>query len=207
MPYYEKSVSAREAFDAGLTRYFTGKPCKRGHIAERMVSNGVCHECLSEVTKRRRESVKQWRKDNPEKLLEQGRRYAAKHPETAEKSSAKYRSENADKIRDRARDSKRRMRLINPEMEKARLAKFYAKRESEKSLIAGRERPAVCDICGEFNRQICFDHCHSTGLFRGWLCDRCNKTLGIVKDSPELLRSLADYLEKNNGLGKTERAA
>lgn len=29
----------------GLTRYFTGEPCLRGHIAERHVSNGNCCEC------------------------------------------------------------------------------------------------------------------------------------------------------------------
>lgn len=29
----------------GSTRYFTGKPCQRGHVAERQTSNGVCLEC------------------------------------------------------------------------------------------------------------------------------------------------------------------
>jgi hypothetical protein len=28
-----------------MKRYFTGKPCKRGHIAERLVSNSTCVEC------------------------------------------------------------------------------------------------------------------------------------------------------------------
>ena len=30
------------------TRYFTGKPCKRGHIAERLVRSGACAKCLCE---------------------------------------------------------------------------------------------------------------------------------------------------------------
>lgn len=29
----------------GQTRYFTGKPCKNGHVAERRVSDGRCIEC------------------------------------------------------------------------------------------------------------------------------------------------------------------
>jgi len=29
----------------GLTYYFTGKPCKHGHLAERFVSFGGCVEC------------------------------------------------------------------------------------------------------------------------------------------------------------------
>lgn len=32
----------------GATRYFTGIPCKRGHIAERRASNQCCVECTKE---------------------------------------------------------------------------------------------------------------------------------------------------------------
>lgn len=38
---------------AGETRYYTGKPCPKDHIAERMVSNGRCVECLREDRDRR----------------------------------------------------------------------------------------------------------------------------------------------------------
>jgi hypothetical protein len=30
----------------GLKRYFTGEPCVRGHIAERVTANGTCHHCF-----------------------------------------------------------------------------------------------------------------------------------------------------------------
>ena len=56
-------------------------------------------------------------------------------------------------------------------------------------------RPKNCEICGE-DGKICWDHDHKTGLFRGWLCNRCNRTLGFVYDNPELLRNLANYLER-----------
>ena len=36
-----------EASVAGLTKFFTGTPCKRGHISERYTSTGACAECLS----------------------------------------------------------------------------------------------------------------------------------------------------------------
>jgi hypothetical protein len=29
----------------GLSRYFTGEPCARGHLAERYVLSGTCLEC------------------------------------------------------------------------------------------------------------------------------------------------------------------
>lgn len=37
-------VSSKQAIEQGLKRYFTGKPCKYGHIAERLVNAG-CMEC------------------------------------------------------------------------------------------------------------------------------------------------------------------
>jgi hypothetical protein len=38
-------ISRAEAKAKGLNRYFTGKPCKHGHVAERVVFNGACVEC------------------------------------------------------------------------------------------------------------------------------------------------------------------
>lgn len=75
------------------------------------------------------------------------------------------------------------------------------RREARLAELAGRPRPDVCDICGEHNSRrgdvIAFDHCHKHGHFRGWLCDRCNTSLGAAEDNPSLLRKMADYLERN----------
>lgn len=40
-----KVISPSEARAQGLTRYYTGRPCLRGHIDERLVSNSTCAEC------------------------------------------------------------------------------------------------------------------------------------------------------------------
>lgn len=42
-----KIINLSEAKAAGLTKYFTGKPCKHGHVAERYVGGGACTDCLS----------------------------------------------------------------------------------------------------------------------------------------------------------------
>jgi hypothetical protein len=43
-------LAARALRDAarinGIARYFTGEPCKLGHIADRLVSNSTCVECM-----------------------------------------------------------------------------------------------------------------------------------------------------------------
>jgi hypothetical protein len=41
-----KIISRAEAKASGATRYFTGKPCKHDHIAERSTVNSTCLECL-----------------------------------------------------------------------------------------------------------------------------------------------------------------
>jgi len=61
---------------------------------------------------------------------------------------------------------------------------------------APRPRPEQCELCGALG-VICFDHNHATGEFRGWLCRRCNITLGMVKDNRELLLAMVNYLLLN----------
>jgi len=46
-------ISRKAAFAQGLVRYFTGTPCKQGHIAERYVSTGSCIECHNPFKLRR----------------------------------------------------------------------------------------------------------------------------------------------------------
>jgi hypothetical protein len=60
--------------------------------------------------------------------------------------------------------------------------------------LAGRKRPKKCDVC-KGAKKISFDHCHSTKLFRGWLCHGCNIALGFARNNPKILRKLADYQE------------
>lgn len=42
---------------------------------------------------------------------------------------------------------------------------------------SGEMRHGPCDICHRVLK-LNFDHDHSTGEFRGWLCTRCNTGLG-----------------------------
>ena len=56
-----------------------------------------------------------------------------------------------------------------------------------------RPKPDICEICRE-SGLICYDHDHETGKFRGWICDKCNKTLGFAKENPQRLIAIADYI-------------
>lgn len=43
-----------EARALGAAHYFTGEPCKFGHVAKRIVRNGSCYECFRIADNRRR---------------------------------------------------------------------------------------------------------------------------------------------------------
>lgn len=57
---------------------------------------------------------------------------------------------------------------------------------------------AVCDICGNPDRKVVFDHNHTTGKFRGFLCQACNSGIGQFADDPALMEKAIMYL-KNEG--------
>ena len=54
-------------------------------------------------------------------------------------------------------------------------------------------KPDKCPICLEPNKKLELDHCHITGLFRGWLCRTCNTASGRFKDSVEVIKRLLQY--------------
>ena len=87
-------ITRKEAQSKGLTHYFTGKPCKHGHVAKRFRS-GPCTECARTIhktvnskeyhaaywpqyyaknKKARYEKSKEWAANNQEKKKVAGRR-------------------------------------------------------------------------------------------------------------------------------------
>jgi hypothetical protein len=58
----------------------------------------------------------------------------------------------------------------------------------------------VCTLCKKDVHQmtkkgLVADHCHITGLFRGWICDKCNTGMERFGDDPATLRKAAEYQE------------
>jgi len=69
-----RSCPLKDARAAGLKQYFTGKPCRKGHIAYRLTINGQCIECAKfykkldrekEINRKKAiEKSREWRKRN-----------------------------------------------------------------------------------------------------------------------------------------------
>lgn len=129
-----------------------------------------------------------WRLANPEKYAAQRATYRAR-PEVKESE------------RQRARDC----RSANPDKSRNAVKAWRAtsgydpvaanRRRLEKK--AQRPKPDSCECCGSGGK-ICWDHDHATGAFRGWLCEPCNKALGMAHDSLPRLIALVAYLEAHN---------
>lgn len=166
-------LSRREAAATRQTRYFTGEPCKHGHIAQRMTVNSCCFICLLGRTQ------KFWR-DYREASLARNKRWRLK---------------NIEHVRIMGIKNSRKFRKRRPDVIKKLNESVRTKKVTKQEKIAGRIKPSHCDICGEKKRYIVFDHCHAHGNFRGWLCNSCNVALGLVKDNSSLLRKMAKYLD------------
>lgn len=54
-----------------------------------------------------------------------------------------------------------------------------------------------CCICGQINKKLVADHCHSSGLFRDFICYSCNTLLGSI-ENPDKLSHIISYLDKHN---------
>ena len=77
VPYAGPVVKRQDAKSAGQTRYFTGTPCCRGHIAQRFVSTCSCLIC--------------WRED--------GKRFRALNRDKARRYENTYRAANPEKVK------------------------------------------------------------------------------------------------------------
>jgi hypothetical protein len=86
----------------GYLRYFTGIPCKKGHIAERSVANGNCLVCSKEnMAKMRRSQSKEKKLIELEKNKIRAAKWRMKNPNHENTKIAKkaYKIRNISKVR------------------------------------------------------------------------------------------------------------
>ena len=58
-----------------------------------------------------------------------------------------------------------------------------------------------CYNCGRTDKKLVFDHDHETLAHRGWLCDNCNRSIGMLGDTIESLERAIRYLKGENLYG------
>lgn len=110
-------VSLEFAKKNGLTHYFTGIECRRGHISKRLTSGRKCAECAKEDDIKVRD-----------KRLEYFSDYQKKNPEKAKAACAKYNEANREKRREQDR-----LRKQKPETKAKRAAYERARRQNKRA--------------------------------------------------------------------------
>lgn len=81
-----------DAKAAGLTRYFTGKPCKYGHVAERSVASRMCVTCAQSNTRL-------WRKENKPHISEYNKNYLIENRAAIYANHTENRRKNPERVR------------------------------------------------------------------------------------------------------------
>lgn len=142
---------------------------------------------------------KAYREAHREEANRRTREWALANPEKRRATERAYRQKNKRKIR----EQKKAWRKANPDKHNAANKRWkinaMLKLCDFDALLA--QQNGKCAICRNASTgrkksgRLAIDHCHSTGKVRGLLCHRCNTMLGQSKDSPEILRAAALYLE------------
>lgn len=160
-------ISRADAEAAGLKHFFTGVPCKRGHVCERYVSGTAgCIECSRLLAsmpeakariKARDRARSKVRRTTPEgkAWFNKYRRGVADHEIPAPPADGRC------ELCGEAAGSRRPWRLVwdhDHDLE----ALGYSKAE-----------------------------CH-----RGWLCSKCNRAMGLLGDNVQGLLKAADYIRR-----------
>lgn len=142
----EKLPSTRaEAAALGLTHYFTGKPCKHGHIRPRTVSGRSCVECANAAARR-------WSKNNPDKETAKTARWAAANKWSKTARDKRYREAHPERIKEKSRrcylslppghgaEASRKHRQNNPESAKAAARRWRLANRPIKAAESQRRR-------------------------------------------------------------------
>lgn len=80
-----KLIKRKEALAEGKLHYFTGKPCKKGHVALRRAVNGFCTECEKE-------------KNNSDSRKKYMAQYAAENRDKMRKIASEWQKNNKGKV-------------------------------------------------------------------------------------------------------------
>ncbi len=160
------------AQELGVLHFFSGKPCRNGHIAHRSTLKNNCMECARLGNARYKDS---------------------------EKGKGKRAERIARKRADGTWDDDVRNRTLKFEYGIG-IVEYEQMFQAQNGVCAICLRPeVVVDKKRNAVRRLAIDHCHTTNKIRGLLCHACNTSIGKMNDDPEVLERAAQYI-RNEGV-------
>ena len=212
-------TTRKDALVLGATRYFTGKSCKNGHVAEWNTKGTYCVKCNAEVVARRGYSPERWLRwahENPDKLRERNQRKRERYAENPElfrgyrirweERNPEYRREHYQTNRERILESTKEWQRNNLDKRRVQNATARARRlaaegtytvEDFKVIIEAQK--SRCIACGK-EKKLTADH--RQPLSKGgsnWpsniqgLCRSCNSKKS-AKDPIKFMREQGKLL-------------
>lgn len=189
--------NAQEATAAGAAFYFTGKPCKHGHVDLRLASSRLCRRCKYARDAKRKKDAR-WaegfriRKKYRDVNAKNRAAYARNRRDRIERV-AKWRAENPEKARMNARSSmaRRRARMLgsSEHFASADVARIFS------------DQMGRCAYCAEVLSVYHVDHI--TPIAKGGSngpgniaisCPECNQRKGVSSVSDFMRRTLRNRL-------------
>jgi len=161
------------AVAVGASHFYTGVPCRRGHLAKRTTSRDTCVACI---------------------------RIASNKYKKTEKAAAVYatRVERLKASGEWARSSA--SRLLKHEYG-ITLLEYEALLAKQNGVCAICQQPEkTLDRKQNKLRRLAVDHCHTTDKIRGLLCFECNTGIGKFGDNPQLIERAAEYVRSKGEL-------
>lgn len=160
-------ISRAEARTFDLPRYFTGKPCKRGHIAERTIRNKTCVACdlarkVDNPTVKAR--LKAYYRANRNQVLAQSKTYQEANAKTIRAKRKVHREANKERINAKiaewakANPEKRRAKERNREARERGAEGSHTGEEITALLIRQRHRCAAPGCAASLRKVYHADH-------------------------------------------------
>jgi 5-methylcytosine-specific restriction endonuclease McrA len=126
------AITRAQARALGLTRYFTGKPCRHGHVDERITATANCLACLRPKLAAKR---RKWRRDNPDKARAAKKRWRDANGQTPAEVARKRRWYEANQ----AQQAERSKQWMTNHPERAR---EISRKRNKRWYAANREQEA-----------------------------------------------------------------
>ena len=117
-----EKISKQEARKLGQPWYFTGIPCKNGHVDKRYSNTGICYSC-------KRENMAKDYEKNKERIAECNKKSYSKNKEKRNKTSLEW----AKKNREKSNEIKKKSKLKHKEKTKSSAREYQKRKRKDNS--------------------------------------------------------------------------
>lgn len=164
-------IDRATALAIGASHFYSGVPCRRGHLSKRTASRNTCLECNM---------------------------IASRKYKTTEKAAITY-ANKVQRLKNAGQWERHTTNRTLKHEYGITLVEYEILLIKQNGVCAICERPEkTIDKVQNKLRRLAVDHCHSTNKIRGLLCFECNTGIGKFGDNPQLIERAANYV-RNKG--------